>query len=205
MELKNLSFIQEDARNISIESHGKFDAIICSGLLYHLTASDAIDLISKMFEMSRKVVVIDTHIAVAPKTRYVHDNDEYWGSIYHEHDKQDSQKEKSKKLWASWDNNDSFWFTKPSLINALNKTGFSSVYECITPLHLNYGKPGMEHTDRCTFVAVKSEKRELKTSPTANKLNENCPENFFDYKPKATNPTQTFSGRVFSKLKRILK
>ena len=108
LNLSNLDFRQEDARHISIESHGLFDAIICSGLLYHLTAHDSIELISKMFNMSNKVVVIDTHIALKPVTRYLINNEEYWGEIYNEHNEQDTQKIKSKRLWASWDNNQSF-------------------------------------------------------------------------------------------------
>lgn len=181
LNLNNLDFRQEDARNISIESHGMFDAIICSGLLYHLTASDAIELISKMFNMSYKVVVIDTHIALEPVKSYLSDNDEYWGKLHNEHNEQDTQEIKSKKLWASWDNNQSFWFTRPSLINILNKIGFTSTYECFTPSHINFGRPGIEHLDRCTFVALKGKKCNLITSPAANSLNENFPEKSLDY------------------------
>lgn len=181
LNLNNLDFRQEDARNISIESHGMFDAIICSGLLYHLTASDAIELISKMFNMSNKLVVIDTHIALEPVKSYLSDNDEYWGKLHNEHNEQDTQEIKSKKLWASWDNNQSFWFTRPSLINILNMIGFTSTYECFTPSHINFGRPGIEHLDRCTFVALKGKKCNLITSPAANSLNENFPEKSLDY------------------------
>ena len=115
LNLNNLEFRQEDARNISIESHGMFDAIICSGLLYHLTASDAIELISKMFDMSHKVVVIDTHIALEPITRFLNDNNEYWGVLMAEHGENDSKLIKEHRLWSSWNNNHSFWFTRPSV------------------------------------------------------------------------------------------
>lgn len=181
LNLNNLEFRKEDARNISIESYGMFDAIICSGLLYHLTAQDAIELISKMFDMSNKVVVIDTHIALESANYYLKGNDKYWGMRFHEHNENDTQMKKTKNLWASWDNNESFWFTRPSLINILNKTGFTSVYECFTPSHLNFGKPGIEHSDRCTFVAVKGKRCNLVTSPAANNLNENWPERSLRY------------------------
>ena len=104
LNLNNLEFRQEDARNISIESYGMFDAIVCSGLLYHLTASDAIELIAKMFEMSRKIVIIDTHVALKPKTAFKNGSDTYWGVLYREHSQNDSQAIKTKRLWASYDN-----------------------------------------------------------------------------------------------------
>lgn len=205
LNLNNLDFRHEDARNISIESHGMFDAIICSGLLYHLTAPDAIELISKMFNMSHKVVVIDTHIALEPVTHYLNGNDEYWGKPYIEHSEHDSHKIKSKRLWASWDITQSFWFTRSSLINILNRAGFTSVYECFAPSHLNFGKPGIEHFDRCTFVALKGKKCKLTTSPAANDLNEDWPENSLDYSAKKIKLSRSFHIKIISRLKKYLR
>jgi 2-polyprenyl-3-methyl-5-hydroxy-6-metoxy-1,4-benzoquinol methylase len=181
LNLNNLKFDQADVRNISVEKYGKFDVIICSGLLYHLTAADAIGLITKMYDLTNKIVIIDTHIALKPKKLFLNGNDKYWGLSYHEHNESYSQKQKSKKLWASWDNTDSFWFTRPSLINILKKTGFTSVYECFTPEHINYGNPGLECHDRCTFVAVKGEKQNLISSPSANEIEEYWPEKTLSY------------------------
>jgi hypothetical protein len=204
--LKNLEFRQGDARDISAATHGTFDIIICSGLLYHLTASDSISLISKMFDMSTKLVVIDTHIALEPKNPYFKNKSEYFGVSYNEHGKTDAQNLKANRLWASWDNHESFWFTRPSLVNILNKTGFSSVYECFTPAHVNFGKPGVEHKDRCTFVAIKGQKLQLVTSPVANDFVEDLPEKSLDYSiPPVNNNLQnpTLLRRIKNKLKRI--
>jgi 2-polyprenyl-3-methyl-5-hydroxy-6-metoxy-1,4-benzoquinol methylase len=181
LNLNNLKFDQADVRNISVEKYGTFDVIICSGLLYHLTAADAIGLISKMYDLTNKIVIIDTHIALKSKKLFLNGNDKYWGLSYHEHKESHSQKQKSKKLWASWDNTESFWFTRPSLINILKKTGFTSVYECFTPEHINYGNPGLECHDRCTFVAVKGTKQNLISSPAANEIEENWPEKTLSY------------------------
>jgi len=200
LNLNNLEFRQDDARNISIESYGMFDAIICSGLLYHLTAPDAIELISKMFDMSYKVVVIDTSIALKPEINYVKGSNEYWGKIHHEHFEDDTQYIKSKRLLSSWDNNKSFWFTRPSLINILKSTGFTSVYECFSPIHL-----GKERVHRCTFVALKGNECRIETSPTANDLKANWPENSLIYSAPKINSTKAFLKKVMSKLKRTLK
>lgn len=202
LKLDNLKFIHDDARNISVEATGVFDAIVCSGLLYHLTAADAIELIKRMYEMTTKVVIIDTQIALRKKTSYKSGNDEYWGVLYNEHKSVDSQKQKATKLWASWDNNESFWFTRPSMVNILKKTGFTSVYECFTPEHINYGKPGMECYDRCTFVAIKGKKSNLIASPAANDISENWPEKSlsYEYDSFQNSKAQNFYKKVKRKL-----
>lgn len=175
LELRNVTFLEEDARNISLEQHGRFDAIICSGLLYHLTATDSIELIKKMYQMTEHILVIDTHISLEPKLEFPYEGNSYYGNLHREHSDDEPQSIKETRILSSWDNPHSFWFTRPSLVNILNKTGFTSVYEAFTPAHKNYGNDGFEHEDRCTFVAIKGNLQYLFTSPSANNTNE-----FFD-------------------------
>ncbi|HXY53975.1 MAG TPA: class I SAM-dependent methyltransferase [Nitrospirota bacterium] len=201
LNLQNLDFRRDDVRNISVESYGRFDAIICSGILYHLPSVDAINLIRTMHEMSHRLVVIDTHVALEPIGRVLNNGDEYWGDIYREHPDDSTPEEKAKRPWASADNPLSFWFTRPSLVNILSKAGFSSVYECFTPAHLNYGKPGLEHQNRCTFIALKDDISELKTSPEANGLQERWPEGSLSYAPKSKTRIRRLYKRVLLKLK----
>jgi SAM-dependent methyltransferase len=195
LELKNLDFRQDDVRNISAEAYGKFDVIICSGILYHLTATDAIKLINTMHEMTTGLIVIDTHVALHPNEQVLHGTDEYWGISFREHNDKATLAEKAKSLWASADNTFSFWFTRPSLINVLSKAGFSSIYECFAPVHLSFGNNGLQLQDRCTFVALKNDNCEVKTSPTVNGLRENWPEQSLTYAPP----------RMIEKLKRFYK
>ncbi len=204
LQLDNLEFRQDDVRNISVESYGYFDAIVCSGLLYHLPAADGARLIETMFAMTTKLVLIDTHVALKPMEHIVHDSEAYWGTTYVEHAPGASDKDKAEALWASADNDTSFWYTRPSLINLLEKTGFSSVYECFTPAHLNFRKPGLESKDRCTFVAVKGDICDLNTSPAANGLKEKWPENSLSYHRILVSKhelTKIFY-KVFARLKR---
>ena len=179
--LPNLTFVQDDVRHISAEAYGRFDAIVCSGILYHLTAEDALDVVKRMASMVNRVVVIDTHVALHPQERVVLDGQEYYGTLFREHADSATPQQKASNLWASADNATSFWFTRPSLINLLNAAGFSSVYECFTPAHLNFGKPGLESRDRCTIVAIKEEGCYLSTSPAANGVNERWPEQTLAY------------------------
>lgn len=206
LKLDNLDFRQDDARNISVESFGKFDVIICSGLLYHLPGSDVPPLLEMMYEMTNRLLVIDTHVALEAKERFLHNGDTYWGKSYYEHSDGSTQDKKEKKLWSSWDNPTSFWFTRPSLINMLGKIGFSSIYECFIPAHINYGKAGIEHSDRCTFVAVKDKVCKLFTSPIANELKEKWPENSLSYSASELeeNSRRPLYKRILKKLKRML-
>ncbi len=183
LNLQNLEFHQDDVRNISLETYGKFDAVICSGILYHLPAIDAINLVHTMFKIVDRVVVVDTHVALSPKEQFLHGGDEYWGTTYREHADNATEEEKAKKLLSSADNPTSFWFTRPSLVNLLSKAGFSSVYECFIPAHV-HSQPGLEHGDRCTFVALKGDICELESSPITNGLQESWPEQSLVYAPK---------------------
>ena len=197
--LDNLEFRQDDVRNISEESYGKFDAIICSGILYHLLGEDAINLIDSMHKLVNNVVVIDTHIALKAYERFVYKGEEYWGRTVKEHFASATKEEKEKDNWASIDNLSSFYFTRPSLLNILNKAGFSSVYECFNPTHLNFGKPGLEHDDRCTFVAIKNDLCDILTSPSVNILKEKWPENSLSYMPEH----RPLHKRAISRLKKM--
>lgn len=207
LELQNLHFRQDDVRNISVESYGHFDAIVCSGILYHLPAQDVINLIDRMYDMVNDVIVIDTHIALNPIEQFVSARGtEYWGRIHQEHADGATKEEKASRLWASADNPTSFFYTRPSLLNVLGKAGFTSVYECYNPPHLNFGRPGIEHQDRCTFVAVKGDLRQIKTSPVVNSLHENWPEHSITYcsKSRNTHKPRLSLTKVLQKMKGIL-
>ncbi len=185
--LENLRFRKDDVRNLSEAGYGRFDAIICSGLLYHLPAKDAIELLRTLYDMVDKVVVIDTHIALAPERVFAHGGRTYSGKLFGEFAAGATDEERAKSRLSSADNDTSFWLTRPSLVNAMSDAGFSSVYECFAPAHMNFGAPGLESLDRVTFVGIKGEKIALSTSPAANALDERWPEGTLAYAPpKAT-------------------
>jgi hypothetical protein len=165
--LKNLSFVEDDVRNVSLERFGEFDIIVCSGILYHLPAEDVFRLARTMHEMSRRQVIVDTHVSLAQELSVEHDGRTYWGKIYREHADGSTQAERAKSMWASWDNPTSFWFTRPSLVNLFADAGFPSVYECFaSPPRPN--EQGLERGDRCTFAAIKGDIVEVRASPNVN-------------------------------------
>jgi SAM-dependent methyltransferase len=175
--LQNVEFHQGDVRDLSAAKHGRFDIVVCSGILYHLLAEDAINLVRAMHEVASRLVIIDTEHSLAPWQRIVTPGGKtYEGQPVREHADDASDETRQANPWASWDNTTSFWFSRASLVNLLRHTGFTSVYECLAPTHLNYGQPGRESATRITLVAMKGGPVVLATSPAASALDEDMPE-----------------------------
>lgn len=189
LSLTNLELIEDDVRHISTEKYGQFDVVLCAGILYHLDVPDVFRFIERIFEMSTDLAIFETHIAGAAKEAHVYKNRRYSGSPYAEHDPGSSSGEKDKRLWASLDNPGSFWFTKPSLLNFLSHTGFTSVYECHNPSTVH------DFADRVTLVAVKGTQKSLLCSPP---LNLRTVEDWPERPRQRTHPSRTRFERSFS-------
>ncbi len=181
--LEKLHFELGDVRAVSRERHGEFDVILCSGILYHLPAPDVFRLIETMYAMATDALIVDTRISLKASESVVHGAHTYWGETYREHHSSESREQRLKKLWASADNEVSFWLSRPSLVNCLGDAGFSSVYECFLPLHDTFGRAGAEGENRCTLVALKRDRAQCHTSPTASSDERRWPEGRLAYAP----------------------
>jgi len=171
LSLNNLELIQDDVRHISTETYGQFDVVLCAGILYHLDVPDVFCFIERIFEMTTDFAVFETHISSTAKEVHVYKSRRYSGCPYTEHNPDASKSEKEKRLWASLDNSRSFWFTKPSLLNFLSHTGFTSVYECLNPSTVR------DFADRVTLISVKGTRKSLLCSPPLNlRTEEDWPE-----------------------------
>lgn len=177
MELSQVSFAQDDVRNISTEKYGVFDIVLCSGLLYHLAAEDIGPLIETMYSMSEYMTIIDTHIGLSADTTITFQGHTYSGTLFREHYHHDTETIKEARERASLDNKYSFWPTRPSIINMLTHAGYSSTYECFTP-------PFPGTNDRVTLCAVKRKPVQTKTFPTTPNLPD-CQEGDLAYSPKS--------------------
>jgi len=158
--LDSLEFLHDDVRNLSAATHGEFDVVLCIGILYHLDAPDVFAFLERLGEVCRRLAVIDTHVALSPRSVRSHAGHEYRGISFVEHSAASAPEAREESVWASLDNPRSFWPTRPSLLNALERAGFTSVYECELP-----ARPG-EQRDRATFVAVKGAPEALVATPT---------------------------------------
>lgn len=154
--LSQLEFVVDDVRNVTLEKYGRFDVVLCSGILYHLDVPDIFSLIEKQFALVNHLLVVDTHVAFKSFRTEEYKGHLYGGGRFREHDDHDTSETKLSRALASLDNVTSFWLTRPSLVNFLEHVGFSSVYECFNPVCLH--KPHFHPGDRSTFVAVKGQK-----------------------------------------------
>lgn len=147
LDLKNVDFYMDDVKNLSLERYGVFDIIICSGILYHLRGEDGCALISSLRACCSGILILDTFIATERQYSIEFDGRVVHGSQYLEHDPEASDEEKLADLWASVENDTSFWLTEDSLLSLLQDAGFSLCAELLMPAH-------PDHTfDRRTYVA----------------------------------------------------
>lgn len=159
MGLTNIEFVTDDVRNFTRERFGMFDVVVCSGILYHLPGEDGCRLIRAVAEACSHLTIIDTHVGQAPEVSVSCNGRVYYGDLFREHDDEFSPEKKLERIWASLDNNISFWITRPSLLNLLRDVGFSSVSEVQRP------QSDAGYSDRITFAAIKGERQTIVTAP----------------------------------------
>ena len=152
LSLGNLEFYQDDVRNLSKEKYGRFDIVLCLGILYHLDSPDVFRFVERMAEVCDRSAVIDTKVSLTAEESHAYEGKEFSGSSYYEHNPNATQDEVSKLAWSSLNNLTSLWLTRPSLYNLLSVAGFTSVWECHNPRQI-----GIEE-DRLALLAMKGER-----------------------------------------------
>lgn len=155
LKLHNLSFVTDDVRNMA--QYGKFDIVLCYGLLYHL--DDPASFLKTIGNSTEKMLLLNTHFAPERDARYslgmfnhfvigplqkrikplytsknyrlssIKTNEGYKGRWFREWSKGASKKKIEKLLWASYNNEKSFWMCKKDLTEAMRSAGFAHVFE----------------------------------------------------------------------------
>lgn len=156
--IHNLELVLDDVRNLSKEKYGRFDVVLCLGILYHLDVPDVFFFVKKMADVCQKFAIIGAHVSLVPEKSHFYEGKRYWGSTYEEHSSNSTTGERTKALWASLHNVTSFWLTRSSLLNLLANVGFSSVHECLNP-------PVNQGLGRITLLAMKGPSKALLLSP----------------------------------------
>ena len=155
--LSNCSFLLDDVRNLSKQKHGTFDVVLCLGILYHLTASDGVELLRRMYDVCQRAVIIDTHVALFGEEQVTVGSGYFSGRSYREFAPGTTAERKQGALASSLDNESSFWMTEESLCRCLQATGFTSVMRVVVPpIPLNVN-------DRLTLIAFKGSPVELRS------------------------------------------
>jgi SAM-dependent methyltransferase len=163
LSLDRLEVMQGDVRDLSPETHGQFDVVLCLGLLYHLEGEAAVRLIQAIGRMTRRLAVVDTLCSLVPRREVVVDGRTYSGRPIREFDPRVSQEEEERLSRSSIGNPESLWLTRASLFNALSDSGFSSVLELRVP---RFGQT----RDRVQLVAFRGTREMLLSAPGGDRL-----------------------------------
>jgi hypothetical protein len=150
--------VEADVRTLSPEVHGRFDLVLCLGLLYHLDAPAAVALVHTIAAIATRLVVVETHVALEPRSRVTVDGRTYWGRRSREFDPGTPREAQERLARSAIGNPESFWFTRPSLFNLLSEAGFTSIAEVHVPRVPT-------RADRVRLVAFRGEARTLATAP----------------------------------------
>ena len=137
---KRCCWIEGDVTSEEVWSRlGRFDLVVCSGILYHLEASAIHKFLTNIFNhcFHGGVLVIDTNIsATASEAFTLDDGFKIYGHHWIEHEEGKSLSERIKDPWSSYANCSAFWLTEISLINILIKSGFKTVLKQLYPYHM---------------------------------------------------------------------
>ncbi len=192
--LANLELVQDDVRNLSADRYGRFDVVLCLGILYHLDAPDVFRFVRQIGGVCDGFAVIDTHVSSTGKERHTYEGRTYWGATWVEHRADSPPEERLQEPWLSLDNQTSFKLTRPSLLNLLSHQCFTSVYECLTPAEPS--KPA----DRVTLLALRGEPATLLSAPPASGVIDEWPE-----RPRHRWPAPPHCGERPSLLRRLVR
>lgn len=150
-----------DVRDLSADEHGRFDLVICLGLLYHLDQVDLLPFAKLMASMSTWATLVQTQIALRPRDRVDVDGQSYWGHPYFEHPRESTAEHREGQALASLTNPESFWLTRPSLTNLLTDVGYTTVVEHVGP------RSAIAHEDIVSLLAIRGEPEVVHSAPGA--------------------------------------
>ncbi len=132
LSLPNLQFVQDNVLNFS--RYGRFDAVFCCGLLYHLDQPKA--FLEQVAAQTKTLLILDTHFAIESdqvKPQYVlspmTSHESLRGRWYGEFHDTASVEERQSLRWASFHNSKSFWLQREALLGLLYDLGFKTVFE----------------------------------------------------------------------------
>lgn len=199
--LSNVSFVQDDVRNLEQRKYGEFDVVLCLGILYHLDTPDVFDLVFRIASVCRGFAIFDTFTSTKARAQCNYQGQTYWGRYMSEHRPDATVEEKLADPWASLDNSKSFWISRSSLFNLLINSGFSSASEVLLPREQH--KP----SDRVTIVAHKGSRARILTVPQAESLlpSVDYPEHYHPPVSFQQKPSTEFSRAVSKRIPGVIK
>jgi len=159
--LPNLEFVRDDVWNLA--SYGRFDAILCCGLLYHLDRPRL--FLELMSSVTSRLLIVQTHFATEqPNPTFplsdLTENESAQGRWYVEYPDDQTFATRETFKWTSWDNQRSFWPKREYLLQSIQDVGFDFVAEEFDSLEkdiVGSMTNGYYKTqDRGTFIGIKT-------------------------------------------------
>lgn len=123
--LSQVTFRHADVREIDEQTLGRFDVVLCLGILYHLEAPDAVRLLESCHQLCDDLTVVRSAVGLSPNTSANVNGREYWGRRYMEN---------THEKGASLENPVSVLPARACLLNVLSDVGFTSVAELRNPV-----------------------------------------------------------------------
>lgn len=159
--LPNLAFAQDDAWNVA--AHGRFDAIFCCGLFYHIDRPRR--FLELLASTGARILILQTHFAThQPGCKFaltdLTEHEGLRGRWWTEFENEAAFADRANARWASWNNRQSFWLTRESILQGLSENGFDLVveqFDSLAPDIAGSMASGYYHTDqRGTFVGIRT-------------------------------------------------
>lgn len=143
--VSTLSFVLDDAMNLTRERYGGFDVVLALGLLYHL--DDPFTFLDRVAEMCDGFLVLDTLVSLpdAPQTigdwkpelsaaqEFRFGGKSYAGRLYREYEEGADEVERAFSTTASHTNDLSVWLTDDALVSLLSDVGFVALDKAVFP------------------------------------------------------------------------
>jgi len=179
--LDNARFEQGDVRAITAETHGTFDVVLCLGILYHLDTPHVFAFAENLAGVTGRFAIIETNVSLSKRRKEMHEGREYWGKSY---------PEDLAMPGASIDNPQSFWPTKASLLNLLQRVGFTTVSEVHIP-----AIPIVDAMrDHVVLIAAKGGRQNFDPPQ---------PAQWPEHLPRGAHPTQGLRWRIVERARRL--
>ena len=164
--LPNLRFLRADVKDFRAETHGRFDAVLALGILYHLDRPAA--WLAQIAPAVGRVLILDTHYAPesdegarlldprvgAPGPLETRDDG---GMVVSGREVEDLPEglDPEELPWAAYSNTKSFWLTRESLLRVLRASGFALLLEQ-HDVWLDQYATYQTNCPRSIFVAVRT-------------------------------------------------
>lgn len=122
LALPNLDLVLDDARNL--RDHGRFDAVLCLGLLYHMDRPA--EFLRTIGAQTNRLLLVQTHYAPEDESTV---GPFRLGPLATNEGQRGRWLAEGIDQWSAVGNNQSFWLTRDHLFHSIQDAGFPAVYE----------------------------------------------------------------------------